>query len=121
MARPRIESSLRGATIMRTEPLPEGEPQPLVVDGQTIVTAAIFERPAAERPAHDTIEGIGDWLMADARRAESFLHMFDELGWRLLAAGIPVMRVSLHSGTLHPQFLGATYLWWRTPGRRRKS
>jgi adenylate cyclase len=114
VARPRIESSLRGATIKRTEPLPEGEPQPLVVDGQTIVTAATFERPTAERPAHDTIGGIGDWLMADARRAESFLHMFDELGWRLLAAGIPVMRVSLHSGTLHPQFLGATYLWWRT-------
>ena len=46
--------------------------------------------------------------------------MFDEFAWRLLAAGIPVMRVSLHSGTLHPQFLGATYLWWRTTGQTQK-
>ena len=100
--------------------MPEGEPQPLVVDGQTIVTAAVFERPAAERPAHDTIEGIADWLTADARRAESFLHMFDELAWRLRAAGIPLLRASLHSGTLHPQFLGATYLWWRDTGQTQK-
>src|ERR1700758_939436 len=99
---------------MKDEHLPEGEPRTPVVDAQPIAPAAVFERPAAERPAHDTIEGIGDWLLADARRAESFLHMFDELGWRLLAAGIPVMRVSLHSGTLHPLFLGASYLWWRT-------
>ena len=100
--------------------MPEGEPQPLVVDGQTIVTTAVFERPAAERPAHDTIKGIADWLTADARRAESFLQMFDVFAWRLSAAGIPVMRVSLHSGTLHPLFLGATYLWWRNTGQTQK-
>jgi adenylate cyclase len=100
--------------------LPEGEPQPLVVDAQNIVTAAVFERPVAERPAHDTIEGIADWLTADARRADSFLHMFDEFAWRLLAAGIPVLRVSLHSGTLHPQFLGSTYLWFRDTGLTQK-
>jgi adenylate cyclase len=100
--------------------LPEGKPQALIVDGHFIVTAAVFERPAAERPTHDTIEGIADWLTADARRADSFLHMFDELAWRLSAAGIPVLRVSLHSGTLHPQFLGATYLWWRDTGQTQK-
>ena len=97
--------------------MPEGEPQPLVIDGQTVVTTAVFKRPASERPAHDTIEGIADWLTADARRADSFLQMFDEFAWRLLAAGIPVLRVSLHSGTLHPQFLGATYLWFRDTGQ----
>jgi adenylate cyclase len=116
----RIDPLVRDATLVRSEHLPEGEPRPLIVDGQNIITAAVFERPAAERPTHDTIEGIADWLTADARRAESFLHMFDELAWRLLAAGIPVMRVSLHSGTLHPQFLGATYLWWRTTRQTQK-
>jgi adenylate cyclase len=120
VAPPRGESFLRSATIMRTEHLPEGEPRPLLIDGQTIVTAAVFERPAAERPTHDTIAGVAEWLTADARRADSFLHMFDEFAWRLLAAGLPVLRVSLHSGTLHPQFLGATYLWWRTPGQTQK-
>src|SRR5271168_1919943 len=100
--------------------LPEGEPQAIIVDGHLIVTAAVFERAAAERPTHDTIEGIANWLTADARRAESFLHMFDELAWRLRAAGIPLLRASLHSGTLHPQFLGATYLWWRDTGQTHK-
>jgi adenylate cyclase len=97
--------------------LAEDEPQPLIIDGKNIITAAVFERPVAERPTHDTIEGIAAWLIADARRAESFLLMFDELAWRLLAAGLPLMRVSIHSGTLHPQFLGATYLWWRPTGQ----
>jgi adenylate cyclase len=120
VARPRIDSFVRGATIMRTEPLPEGESQPLLVEGQTIVTTAVFERPVAERPTRDTVEGIARWLIADARRADSFLHMFDELAWRLLAAGFPLLRLSLHSGTLHPQFLGATYLWWRTTGQTQK-
>jgi adenylate cyclase len=27
---------------------------------------------------------------------------------------MPLLRVSLHSGTLHPQFLGAAYVWWHT-------
>jgi adenylate cyclase len=111
---------VRGATLFRRERLPEGEPQPLVIDGQTVVTTAVFERPAAERPAHDTIEGIMDWLTADARRADSFLQMLDEFAWRLLAAGLPVFRVSVHSGTLHPQFRAAVYLWWRDTGQTEK-
>ena len=35
----------------------------------------------------------------------------------MLAAGLPLLRVTLHCGTLHPQFLGATYTWWRNSGR----
>jgi adenylate cyclase len=41
----------------------------------------------------------------------------DELSWRLVASGSPLMGVSFHSETLHPQFLGATYLWWRDLGQ----
>ncbi len=37
----------------------------------------------------------------------------------MLAAGLPLLRVTLHCGTLHPQFLGATYTWWRISGRTR--
>ena len=70
----------------------EQQSRPLLVDGQTIVTTAVFERSVAERPAHDTFEGVARWLTADARRAESFLQMFDEFAWRLLAAGFPVLR-----------------------------
>ena len=55
-------------------------------------------------------------LFRSARRIESGLHAFDEYAWRLIAAGLPVLRISLHAGTLHPQFLGATFNWWRTTG-----
>jgi hypothetical protein len=37
----------------------------------------------------------------------------------MLAANFPLLRVTLHYPTLHPQFLGATYAWWRTSGRTR--
>jgi adenylate cyclase len=37
--------------------------------------------------------------------------------WLMPAAGLPPLRVTLHCGTVHPQFLGATYTWWRTSGR----
>jgi adenylate cyclase len=37
----------------------------------------------------------------------------------MLGTGLPLLRVTLHCGTLHPQFLGATYTWWRTSGRPR--
>ena len=35
----------------------------------------------------------------------------------MLATGLPLLRVTLHSGTLHPQFLGTTFIWWRTSGQ----
>jgi adenylate cyclase len=86
----------------------------VVVEGQTVVTTEVFERPAAERPVHDSIEAIAEWLIGDARRIVSAARAIDEYAWRLHAAGLPVLRVTLHSGTLHPQFLGSAYVWWRT-------
>src|SRR5262249_1453686 len=47
----------------------------------------------------------------------SGLQVFDEFAWRMLATGLPLLRVTLHSGTLHPQFLGTTFIWWRTSGK----
>jgi hypothetical protein len=40
-----------------------------------------------------------------------------EVGNRDVAAGVPLLRVTLHCGTLHLQFLRATFTWWRTSGR----
>jgi adenylate cyclase len=90
---------------------------PAVVEGRTIVTAETVERPVAERPVHDTIDSIATWLIGDARRIPSGTVAVDEYSWRLYAAGIPVLRVSIHVGTLHPQFLGAALIWWRDTGR----
>ena len=86
----------------------------LIVEGHNIIVTEVVERAVAERPAHDTIETILEWLIGGARQIGSFARMVDELSWRLLAAGIPVLRVNLRGGTLHPQFLGAVYVWWRT-------
>jgi len=88
-----------------------------IVEGRTIVTAETIERPPDQRPVHDTVDSIADWLIGDARRIESGAEAVDEYAWRLYAAGIPVLRVSLHVGTLHPQFLGAALIWWRDTGQ----
>jgi adenylate cyclase len=42
---------------------------------------------------------------------------FDEFAWRMLGTGLPLLRVTLHSLTLHPQFLGTTFTWWRSTGQ----
>jgi len=92
----------------------DAERSAALVERQNVITTNVVERPAVERPTVDTVEAIAEWLIGDARRIASPARALDEYAWRLLAAGLPVIRVTLHSGTLHPQFLGAAYVWWRT-------
>jgi adenylate cyclase len=61
-----------------------------------------------------------EWLIGGARQTGSFARTIDELSWRLVAAGIPLLRVNLRGGTLHPQFLGAVYVWWRSSAQTRE-
>jgi adenylate cyclase len=77
----------------------------------------VFERPPGERPVHDTLDAIAEWLIGPARRIASGTRALDEFAWRLLAAGLPLLRVTLHTSTLHPQFLGANFIWFRTTGQ----
>jgi len=35
----------------------------------------------------------------------------------MLAAGFPLARLTVHSGTLHPQFLGTSLIWWCDSGQ----
>jgi len=95
----------------------EATSETLIVEGRTVVTAETVERPPSERPAHDSINGIADWMIGPARRITSGTAAIDEFSWRLYAAGLPLLRVSLHVGTLHPQYLGAAIIWWRDTGR----
>ena len=67
----------------------------------------IVERPPAERPQHDTIEAIIDWLAGPAQHVPTLSGEFDEFAWRMLAAGFPLLRATLQLRTLHPQYLGA--------------
>ena len=93
------------------------KPRSLLIEGQTLITTETVTRPVEERPAHDTVSAILAWLVGAARRNATCARAIDEFGWRLLAANLPVLRVTLSIGTVHPQFLGATYVWWRTTGQ----
>jgi len=88
--------------------------RPRLREGQSIFTTGIYQRPVSARPSHDTVEAIAAWLIGPARLIGSATQAFDEYAWRLHATGLPVLRVTLHCGTLHPQFLGSAYVWWRT-------
>jgi adenylate cyclase len=97
--------------------LREAESSSLIVPGRNVIVTEVVERAAAERPAHDTISSIIEWLIGGARQIGSFTRTIDELSWRLVAAGIPLLRVNLRGGTLHPQYLGSVYVWWRTSAK----
>jgi adenylate cyclase len=94
--------------------LSEAASSSVIVEGLNIIVTEVVESAVAERPAHDTIGSILEWLIGGARQIGSFARTIDELSWRLVAAGMPLLRVNLRGGTLHPQFLGAVYVWWRT-------
>ena len=86
-------------------------------DPRYFPTGAVLERPVNQRPKHDTVDGIIEWLGGPAQHIPSLGDEFDEFAWKMLAAGFPLLRVTLELRTLHPQYLGANFVWWRTTGR----
>jgi adenylate cyclase len=95
------------------------DPRPTLssLDPRLLPTVEVVERPAAERPAQDSLDAIVEWLVGPARQIVSGIRAFDEFAWRMLAAGLPLLRVTLHTSTLHPQYLGADFVWFRTTGQ----
>jgi adenylate cyclase len=91
-------------------------PQSAAIPPEYIRVVGKMTRPPGERPVHDTIDNIADWLLGSPRELSEGIANFDEFAWRLLAAGMPLLRVTLHTATLHPQFLGTTLTWWRDTG-----
>jgi adenylate cyclase len=87
------------------------------IDAQYFPPGEMLERPPADRPKHDTIDTIIEWLGGPAGKIPTLIEEFDEFAWRMLAAGFPLLRATFHLRTLHPQYLGATFIWWRTTGQ----
>lgn len=54
---------------------------------------------------------IETWLLDEAMGDDDLLSLFESFIWRLLAAGLPLDRASLHVGTLHPQLFGFAWNW----------
>jgi adenylate cyclase len=96
---------------------PQQNPIPPSIDRRYLQTAETYKRDPAERPGQDTIDGIATWIVGPARQIASGSQVFDEFAWRMLATGLPLLRVTLHARVLHPQFLGMTLQWWRTTGQ----
>ncbi|ATU91677.1 adenylate/guanylate cyclase domain-containing protein [Phyllobacterium zundukense] len=52
-----------------------------------------------------------DWLVIETRNERFIDNILVEMSKRLLDAGVPVARATLHFRTNHPQWLGARILW----------
>jgi adenylate cyclase len=78
-----------------------------------------FERRRdAQTFTHSTrIADVAAWLIGEARRIETSVELLDELAWRLVAAGVPLARMTFHLPTLHPQYSGIGCRWTRASGR----
>lgn len=57
--------------------------------------------------AHDA----GAWLLGDARASPSLAAIVDGLAQRLRNAGVPLTRLTIHIGTVHPQLRGYGCTW----------
>lgn len=64
-------------------------------------------------PAVCGVADIEAWLLDQALHEPHTLDLVDQLAWRLVAAGFPLDRFSVHVGTLHPQLLGFAWNWLR--------
>jgi len=64
-----------------------------------------------------TVEDVARWLLGAGRTIRQPGDLLHELSWRLVAAGIPLARTTVHIGTLHPQYLGVFARWYRATGR----
>ena len=96
---------------------PEPNPPPLTFQQRYTHLRETVERPPEERPAADRIEAVAEWLVGPARKLATPATAFDEFSWRMLATGLPLLRITMHGGTLHPLYFGATLTWWRTTGQ----
>ncbi|HEX9461064.1 MAG TPA: adenylate/guanylate cyclase domain-containing protein [Alphaproteobacteria bacterium] len=82
-------------------------------------TGRVFERPVSARTFENSarIADVVAWVVGDARRIGTSLELLDELCWRLIAAGVPLARMTFHLPTLHPQYYGIGCRWSRATGQ----
>ena len=69
------------------------------------------ERGPSAAPVNTTGDEIRSWLLSDAIGEEDLLPLVESLAWRLVAARIPIDRITIHVGTLHPELLGFYWYW----------
>lgn len=91
------------------------DPQPRQYPSLVTLIRRANRGPAAA-PAETTCDAIRSWLLSDALGEQDLLPLLEALVWRMTAAALPVDRITLHVGTLHPQLLGFYWSWNRLDG-----
>lgn len=92
---------------------PPSLPPPRVYPpGVTIVKRS--SRGIASARDTSSVADIERWLLEDAAHERELLLTYESFLWRMVAAGLPLDRASLHIGTLHPQLLGFAWNWRRS-------
>src|SRR5262249_32509460 len=61
------------------------------------------------------------WAVHEGLRRTPTATLFEDFCRRLVAAGVPVWRAFAGLRTLHPQWAGYTYTWWRDRNEGRSS
>lgn len=56
------------------------------------------------------------WLLSEAINENDMLSLTESLSWRMVAAGLPIVRTTIHVGTLHPQLTGFGWSWNKLDG-----
>lgn len=84
-----------------------------------VTVVDIVGRPPELRPSLGSAPGhdVMRWLLEDGRRHVSMAALADDLCWRLVATGLPLARVTLNVGTLHPLLIGFGARWTAVDGR----
>ena len=52
-----------------------------------------------------SLDAVRDWILNEGRLIPGTAEFLEELGRALIAAGVPLLRATLHTRTLHPQVL----------------
>jgi adenylate cyclase len=68
---------------------------------------------SADGPVMQRIIELHRWAIGAGLRGGTAAELFEELCRRLVAAGVPLWRAFAGMRTLHPQWAGYTYTWWR--------
>jgi adenylate cyclase len=68
-------------------------------------------RGIAAAPSATTLADIEYWLLHESSIESELLLFVESFIWRLVVAGIPLDRFTLHMGTLHPQLIGFAWNW----------
>jgi len=83
-----------------------------------------IEKTAPSVETDGRITSLHLWAVREGLRRAPTAMLFEDFCQRLVAAGVPLWRAFVGMRTLHPQWAGYTYTWWRdrniNPARRER-